>query len=69
MVTPAGDFGVVSRMKGTKNLDHDWTAVVEDLALGILTVSEGLVGPILSALGVSGPVLSTAVLDRCHPAS
>ena len=45
MVTPAGDFGVVSRMKGTKKLDHDWTAVVEDLALGIRTVSEGLVGP------------------------
>ena len=42
---------------------------VEDLALGIFAVSEGLVPPILSALGVSGPALSTAVLDRCRPAS
>ena len=42
---------------------------VEDLALGILAVSEGLVPPILSALGVSGPALRTAILDRCHPAS
>ena len=41
----------------------------EDLALGILAVSEGLVPPILSALGVSGPALSTAILDRYRPAS
>lgn len=44
-------------------------SVVEDLALGILAVSEGLVPPVLSALGVSGPALSTAVLDRYRPAS
>jgi hypothetical protein len=44
-------------------------ADVEDLALGILAVSEGLVPPILSALGTSGPALSTAILDRYHPAS
>jgi hypothetical protein len=44
-------------------------AGVEDLALGILAVSEGLVPPILSALGVSGTALSTAILDRYHPAS
>lgn len=42
-------------------------SVVEDLALGILAVSEGLVPPVLSALGVSGPTLSTAILDRYHP--
>ena len=42
---------------------------VEDLALGILAVSEGLVPPILSALGVSRPALSSAILDRYHPAS
>jgi hypothetical protein len=42
---------------------------VEDLALGILAISEGLVPPILSALGVSGTALSTAILDRYHPAS
>ena len=44
-------------------------SVVEDLALGILAVSEGLVPPVLSALGVSGPALSSAVLDRYRPAS
>ncbi|HEX3955062.1 MAG TPA: Clp protease N-terminal domain-containing protein [Trebonia sp.] len=41
---------------------------VEDLALGILAASEGLVPAILSALGVSGPALSTAILDLYHPA-
>jgi Clp amino terminal domain, pathogenicity island component len=41
---------------------------VEDLALGILAVSEGLAPSILSALGASGPELSAAILDRCHPA-
>jgi hypothetical protein len=39
-------------------------AGVEDLALGILAVSEGLVPPILSALGASGPALSAAILDN-----
>jgi ATP-dependent Clp protease ATP-binding subunit ClpA len=42
---------------------------VEDLALGILAISEGLVPPVLSELGMSGPALSTAILDRYHPAS
>ena len=41
---------------------------VEDLALGILAVSEGLAPPILSALGVQGPALSAAIMDRRHPA-
>ena len=44
-------------------------ASVEDLALGILAVSEGLVPPILSALGTSAPALSTAIRDRYHPPS
>jgi len=44
-------------------------ARVEDLALGILAVSEGLVPPILSALGTSGSSLSTAILNRYHSAS
>ncbi len=44
-------------------------AGAEDLALGVLAVSEGLVPPILSALGASGPSLSTAIADRYHPAS
>jgi hypothetical protein len=39
-----------------------------DLAPGILAVSEGLVPPVLSALGASGPALSAAILDRYHPA-
>lgn len=43
-------------------------ANVQDLALGILAVSEGLVPPILSALGVSGPALSAAILDRYRSA-
>jgi Clp amino terminal domain, pathogenicity island component len=42
---------------------------VEDLALGILAISEGLVPSVLSALGMSGPALSTAVLDRYRPPS
>ncbi len=42
---------------------------VEDLALGILAVSEGLVSPILSALGASGSAVSAAIMERCHPAS
>ena len=37
---------------------------VEDLALGILAISEGLVPPVLSRLGTSGPALGTAILDR-----
>jgi hypothetical protein len=39
-------------------------AGVEDLALGILAVTEGLVPPILSVLGTSGATLSAAILDR-----
>jgi hypothetical protein len=41
----------------------------EDLALGILAVSEGLVPQILSAIGVSGPTVSAAILDRYRQAS
>jgi hypothetical protein len=44
-------------------------AGVADLALGILAVSEGLVPPVLSGLGTSGPALSTAILDRYRQAS
>jgi hypothetical protein len=40
-----------------------------DLALGILAVSEGLVPPILSVLGASGPALSAAILDRYRSAN
>jgi hypothetical protein len=41
---------------------------VEDLALGILAVSDGLAPSILSALGASGPTVSAAILDRRRPA-
>jgi ATP-dependent Clp protease ATP-binding subunit ClpA len=43
-------------------------ADVEHIALGILAVSEGLVPPILTRLGTSGPALSTAILDQGNPA-
>jgi ATP-dependent Clp protease ATP-binding subunit ClpA len=42
---------------------------VEHLALGILAVSEGLVPAVLSGLGVSGPAVSAAILDRYQSAS
>jgi hypothetical protein len=37
---------------------------VEDLALGVLAVTEGLVPAVLTRLGVSGPRLRTAIVDR-----
>lgn len=42
-------------------------ARVEDLALGTLVITEGLVPPILSRLGVPGQVLTAAILDRGRP--
>lgn len=44
-------------------------ADVEDLALGVLAVSEGLVPVILSGLGVSGPAVSAAIKDRYQSTS
>jgi hypothetical protein len=41
----------------------------EHLALALLASSDGLVPPILSALGVSAPALRAAILDRCRQAS
>jgi len=41
----------------------------EHVALAIIALHDGLVPPILSALGVSAPALRTAVLDRCRQAS
>jgi ATP-dependent Clp protease ATP-binding subunit ClpA len=43
-------------------------AGVEDLALGVLAISEGLVPAILSRLGASGTTLRTAILDLDRPA-
>jgi hypothetical protein len=59
----------ISATRQARARDATEPASVEDLALGILAVTEGLGPPILSALGVSGPALSTAILDRYHPAS
>lgn len=42
---------------------------VEHLALGLIRMEGGLVAPILSALGASGPVLRAAILDRYRQAS
>jgi Clp amino terminal domain, pathogenicity island component len=39
-------------------------AGVEDLALGIVAISEGLVPSVLSRLGVSGTAMSAAILRR-----
>jgi Clp amino terminal domain, pathogenicity island component len=43
-------------------------AGVEDLALGVLAVSDGLVPALLSRLGPSGPALSAAIQDRYRQA-
>ena len=48
---------------------HDTQFGTEHLALGLLAVNEGLVPPILSALGVSAPALRAAILDRYRQAS
>ena len=37
--------------------------------LGLLSVTDGLVPPILAALGASAPVLRAAIAERCRPAS
>lgn len=47
---------------------HDAQIGVEHLALGLLSATEGLVPPILSALGVSAPALRAAITDRCRRA-
>ncbi len=42
---------------------------VEHIALALTTVASGLVPPILSAAGVTGPALRAAILDRYRQAS
>jgi hypothetical protein len=66
---PGARQALTSATRRARARDALQSAGVEDLALGILAVSEGLVPPVLSAFGVSGPALSTAVLDRYRPAS
>jgi hypothetical protein len=41
----------------------------EHVALAIIAMNDGLVPPILSALGVSASALRAAILDRCRQAS
>jgi len=41
----------------------------EHVALAIIAMNDGLVPPILSALGASAPALRAAILDRCRQAS
>ena len=41
----------------------------EHVALAIIAMNDGLVPPVLSALGVSAPALRAAILDRCRQAS
>ncbi len=48
---------------------HDTQIGVEHLALGLLSVTEGLVPPILAALEVSASELRAAIAGRCRPAS
>jgi Clp amino terminal domain, pathogenicity island component len=48
---------------------HGTQIGVEHLALGLLAVSDGLVPPILSALGASAPALRAAILGRYQQAS
>jgi hypothetical protein len=42
---------------------------VEHLALGLLAVADGLVTPVLAAVGVSAPVLRAAIMDGYRQAS
>lgn len=48
---------------------HDQHIGVEHLALGLLAMNSGLVPPILTALGTSGPAARAAILHRYRQAS
>jgi hypothetical protein len=65
---PGAGQALLGALRAARAQHATQPASTEHLALGILGVSEGLVPPILSALGVSGPALSTAIMDRYHPA-
>ena len=66
---PGAGQALTGATRRARARDVTQPAGVEDLALGILAVSEGLVPPVLAALGVSGAALSTAILDRYQSAS
>jgi hypothetical protein len=48
---------------------HAQAPGTEHVALAIIAMNDGLVPPILSALGVSAPALRAAILDRCRQVS
>lgn len=48
---------------------HDKHIGVEHLALGLIAVNGGMVGPILAALGTSAQTLRAAIVDRYRQAS
>jgi ATP-dependent Clp protease ATP-binding subunit ClpA len=48
---------------------HAQAPGTEHVALAIIAMNDGLVPPILSALGVSSPALRAAILDRCRQVS
>jgi len=52
--------------RAEKQSRHDTQIGVEHLTLGVLSVTKGLVPPILSALGVPAHELRMAVADRCR---
>ncbi len=66
---PGAEQALLSARREARARHAAQSAGVEDLALGILAISEGLVPPILSALGVSGSAVSAAILDRYQLAS
>jgi hypothetical protein len=61
---PRGD----GRQASSAYVDPTPPVGAEDLALGLLALTEGPVPPILAALGASAPVLRAAVLDRYRKA-
>jgi hypothetical protein len=58
----------VGNAQATARARHDTSVTVEHLALGLLAVTEGPVPAILSGLGVSGPVVRSAIVDRYRQA-
>jgi hypothetical protein len=66
---PGATQALISATRQAQARGATQPADVQDLALGILAISEGLVPPILSALDVTGPALTTAILARRHPPS
>jgi len=58
---PGAGQALLGARRAARDRNASGPADVEDLALGVLAVTEGLVPPILSALGASGPAMSGAI--------